>query len=353
MSKREIVIRIDSKTITLAVAFMAVGFLGNRIYHVAGRLLSHVPHPHIGSLRPSPAGPPVEILCDFESEAEGALWKLRGVKLARVSEHATHGQWAGRFSYPARQEGPAALIEDALEDHKIRSNWSGYDALAFEIHNPQTHQERLILQVKDGDGKAYKQNLYLNPESGERITVALDDIKAGVDVTRIAQLNFFEQNPDCLIHQTEETWIRNGKRVNPMKKHQKYGGWIFEKCLPLCLISPSAVMMHRRLFDETGLFDESLPACEDYDLWLRITCQHPVGLTEKSYVVKYGGHADQRSHEFPAMDRFRIYSLKKILDSGKLNAEQTEAARKMLEEKEAIYNQGALKRGRNETLSPL
>ena len=161
-----------------------------------------------------------------------------------------------------------------------------------------------------------------------------------------AQFEFFEQNPDYLIHQTEEIWIRNGRRVNPMKKHRKYGGWIFEKCLPLCLISPSAVMMHRRLFEKLGLFDESLPACEDYDLWLRVSCRYPVGLTEKPYAVKYGGHADQRSHEFPAMDRFRIYALKKILASGKLNPTQAEAAQKMLEEKEKIYNQGAFKRGR-------
>jgi len=162
-----------------------------------------------------------------------------------------------------------------------------------------------------------------------------------------AQLDFFEKNSDVLIHQTEEIWVRNGKRVNPMKKHRKYGGWIFEKCLPLCLISPSAVIMHRRLFDEVGLFDESLPACEDYDLWLRVACRFPVGLTEKPYVMKYGGHPDQRSREFPAMDRFRIYAMKKILNGGGLTPAQTEAVRKMLEEKERIYNQGALKRNKS------
>lgn len=160
------------------------------------------------------------------------------------------------------------------------------------------------------------------------------------------QLEFFEQNPEYRIHQTEEIWVRNGKRVNPMKKHQKQGGWIFEQCLPLCLISPSAVMMHRGLLEETGLFDESLPACEDYDLWLRITCRFPAGLTEKPFVVKYGGHGDQRSREFPAMDRFRIYALKKILASGKLNPGQAGAARKMLEEKVSIYTAGAIKRGK-------
>jgi glycosyltransferase involved in cell wall biosynthesis len=161
-----------------------------------------------------------------------------------------------------------------------------------------------------------------------------------------AQLEFFRENPDYLICQTEEIWVRNDKRVNPMKKHKKFGGWIFEKCLPLCVVSPSAVMMHRKLFDEVGLFDESLPACEDYDLWLRIASRHPVGLIEKPYIVKYGGHADQRSREFPAMDQFRIRSLAKILSQNILTPEQASAAKKTLEEKAKIFIDGALKRGK-------
>ncbi|HOE68605.1 MAG TPA: glycosyltransferase family A protein [Candidatus Omnitrophota bacterium] len=160
-----------------------------------------------------------------------------------------------------------------------------------------------------------------------------------------AQMKFFEENPDYRICQTEEIWVRNGVRVNPMKKHKKYGGWIFEKCLPLCVVSPSAVMMHRTLLDEIGLFDESLPACEDYDLWLRIASRYPVGLIEKPYLIKYGGHADQRSREFPAMDRFRIRSLVKLLREGFLTPEQTLAARKTLEEKSRIFIRGALKHG--------
>lgn len=146
------------------------------------------------------------------------------------------------------------------------------------------------------------------------------------------------------ICQTQEIWIRNGKRVNPMKKHQKFGGEIFEKCLPLCMVSPSAVIIHRSLFDEVGLFDESLPACEDYDLWLRIAARFPIGLMEKPYLTRYGGHADQTSHKYPAMDRFRIQSLTKILNSNILNPSQTEMARQMLEEKTRIYTLGAQKR---------
>ena len=130
-----------------------------------------------------------------------------------------------------------------------------------------------------------------------------------------------------------------------MVKHKKYGGWIFEKCLPLCVISPSAVMIHRRIFDETGIFDESYPACEDYELWLRIASKFPVGLIEKPYIKKYGGHSDQRSHTFPAMDRFRIRALLKILQSGALPPDMARATLQELRKKADIFCRGAAKHG--------
>ena len=203
---------------------------------------------------------------------------------------------------------------------------------------------------QSNQGPAAARNRGIEASRGEWIAF-LDSDDEWLPGKLQAQLNFFAAHPEYPICQTEEIWIRNGTRVNPMKKHKKYGGMIFEKCLALCLISPSAVMIHRNLFDEVGLFDESLPACEDYDLWLRIAAKYPVGLIEKPYVMKYGGHQDQRSREFPAMDRFRIYSLKKILNSGTLNASQETAAREMLEEKSRIYMEGAKKRGKYETLS--
>ena len=197
---------------------------------------------------------------------------------------------------------------------------------------------------QENQGPAAARNRGIERARGEWIAF-LDSDDEWMPGKLAAQLEFFRQNPEYRICQTEEIWIRSGRRVNAMKKHKKYGGWIFEKCLPLCMVSPSAVMMHRSLFEDAGLFDESLPACEDYDLWLRIAARFPVGFIEKHYVIKYGGHADQRSREFPAMDRFRIYSLEKILDSGILNPGQERAAREMLEMKSRIYMQGAMKRG--------
>lgn len=149
----------------------------------------------------------------------------------------------------------------------------------------------------------------------------------------------------ALVH-CDETWIRNGRRVNPRQRHQKRGGWIFHHCLPLCAISPSAAMVHRRVLHEIGGFDEDLPACEDYDLWLRLTARFPVLFLERRLVIKYGGHADQLSRRIPALDRYRIAALTRILESGILSDEDRSAALRTLGEKTVVYAAGARKRGR-------
>jgi len=163
-----------------------------------------------------------------------------------------------------------------------------------------------------------------------------------------AQLRFFSSRPDCRVCQTEEIWIRNGTRVNPMKKHKKHSGWIFEQCLPLCIVSPSAVMIHRSVFDRVGLFDESMPACEDYDLWLRIAPHYEIHLIEKPMIIKHGGHPDQQSRAIPRLDRLRIQALCKALDNGILNPAQHAAALAELKKKCFVYGNGCLKRGRHD-----
>ena len=133
-----------------------------------------------------------------------------------------------------------------------------------------------------------------------------------------------------------------------MKNHRKAGGSVFANCLPLCSISPSSVVLHRTLLDDVGCFDESLPACEDYDLWIRITARHPVLFLGEPLVVKYGGHQDQLSQKHWGMDRFRIYALDKILRGDRLTAEQSDLVLKMLQARCRIFLQGARKRGRDD-----
>ena len=143
---------------------------------------------------------------------------------------------------------------------------------------------------------------------------------------------------------TDEIWIRNGVRVNQHKKHKKHGGNVFQSCLKLCCISPSSAMMHRSVFEDFGFFDEDLPACEDYDFWLRYSAKEDVNFIDEPLIIKKGGHSDQLSGAHWGMDRFRIYSIEKILKEHDLKlVYKIEAIREIILKLEILIN-GSQKR---------
>jgi len=162
------------------------------------------------------------------------------------------------------------------------------------------------------------------------------------------QMQALAEKPGYHLCHTNEIWIRNGRRVNEGKRHKKSGGHIFYKCLPLCVISPSSVVIRRELLRELGGFDESLPVCEDYDLWLRICARHPVLFVEEALTVKYGGHDDQLSRRYSGMDRFRILAIDRVLEEGVLGDADRATAVETLLDKAAVYLNGAEKRGKLE-----
>lgn len=157
------------------------------------------------------------------------------------------------------------------------------------------------------------------------------------------QMAYLGENPELKVAQVGEKWIRNGKSVNPMKKHQKFSGWIFEKCLPLCIVSPCAVVIHKSIFDEMGIFDVEMPVCEDYDLWLRVAKKYQIGLMEELLIVKTGGHQDQLSKKYWGMDRYRVYSMEKLLNE-ELETWQRGLVLKGIINKLEVLNLGRAKR---------
>ena len=174
-----------------------------------------------------------------------------------------------------------------------------------------------------------------------------DDAWKPTKLEKQMEYSVFNQDKYRIIH-TDETWYRNKKFLNQLKKHKKSGGNIFKNSLQLCCISPSSVILKKQIFDDYGLFDENLEVCEDYDMWIRITAKEEVGFLDSPLVLKYGGHSDQLSKKFWGMDRFRIRSLEKNLKNEHFSKSQKINVLDTLIEKLTIVSDGALKRGNKE-----
>ncbi|NQU19293.1 glycosyltransferase family 2 protein [bacterium] len=161
------------------------------------------------------------------------------------------------------------------------------------------------------------------------------------------QLKSMQENPDYLISHTQEIWYKNGKLLNQKKRYKKFGGFIFDKCLSICVVSMSTAMIRRELFEEVGLFNESLPCCEDYDFWLRVSVKFPFLLIDKPLTLKDGGRPDQVSSIYAqGMDKFRIQSIKGLLEEKSLTNQQREIAVQELKQKSQIYAKGCIKHGK-------
>ncbi|MFT6408723.1 MAG: glycosyltransferase involved in cell wall biosynthesis [Arenicella sp.] len=208
-------------------------------------------------------------------------------------------------------------------------------------------QPNVLYFRQDNLGVSAARNMGIRRANGEWIAL-LDSDDQWLPHKLAAQFALLESGQHQVCH-SEEIWIRNGVRVNQMNKHKKSGGWIFERCLPLCAMSPSSIVIHKSVFEAVGLFDQSLPACEDYDLWLKIASQYPVAYIEQACINKYGGHDDQLSRQYWGMDRFRVIALENLLASGLvLSPSNHQAALKVLLKKLSILLKGAVKHGNHE-----
>jgi len=200
-----------------------------------------------------------------------------------------------------------------------------------------------VIRLDKNRGVSHARNVGMEMASGNWIALLDSDDEWKANKLE-RQLEAIHKKPDTVFCHTEEIWIRNGKRVNQMKKHQKFGGFIFDKSLERCLISPSSVLFRKSLLEEIGYFDPTFPICEDYDLWLKVSARYAVLFLDEPLVIKYAGHKDQLSLNTSKIEQYRIKALENLVLEQGLKIEDEFSALEMLIKKCHIYLSGSEKR---------
>jgi glycosyltransferase involved in cell wall biosynthesis len=244
---------------------------------------------------------------------------------------------------PMLKEAVDSVLSQDFEDFELIVVDDGSnDGTGEEI---KKYRERVrLFQSSENRGVSAARNKGILHARGKYVAF-LDSDDLWVKGKLKIQVSFLDDNPQYPLCYTDEIWIRKGKRVNPKVRHAKYSGWIFEKCLPLCIISPSSAMMKKTLFSKVGLFDEVLPVCEDYDFWLRVSARFPVFFINRRLIIKRGGHIDQLSRRSWGNDRYRVIALEKLLSERFITAEEREMVLEEMKGKCKILSKGFMKRG--------
>jgi len=254
----------------------------------------------------------------------------------------------------------ASFVEEAIQsvlvqDFFIRNTSIPFELLVIDDGSTDNTKEvvrsfgdKVKYHFQEHKGVSAARNLGLELTQGDYLAF-LDSDDLWKKEKMSTQMSFMKSFPIAKVCYTEETWIRRGVFVNPQKKHQKYSGWIFDKVLPICLLSLSSALFKREVFEEIGKFDEELPACEDYDFAIRLALKYPVYLLQKPLIIKRGGHSDQLSRKYWGMDRFRVKALEKVLNLN-LKPEQEILVRQEIVKKYQILAKGFEKRNKQEEM---
>lgn len=242
-----------------------------------------------------------------------------------------------------------ALVERAI-DSVLRQSIKPFDIIVVDDGSDdgtsemiQKKYRSINLVQQQNSGVSAARNNGIKHAKGDWISL-LDSDDEWTEKKLENQVNRLIKNPDYHFCHTNEIWIRNGVRVNQKKRHQKYGGYIFDKCLDICRISPSSTLFKKNILEHVGWFDTQLPVCEDYDLWLRITADYKILFVDEPLIIKYGGHTDQLSQSVEGIELFRIKSLENLLANTELSPQKKNLAITMIIKKLNIYLNGLIKR---------
>ena len=204
-----------------------------------------------------------------------------------------------------------------VDDGSSDKTWDVLRTLGFSDSKEERNSLRYIFQRNKGVSAA--RNLGIKAAK-YRYIAFLDSDDLWLEKKLEKQISSLEsQSTRYRLSHTNEIWVRNGVRVNAHLKHEKNGGDIFIQCLKLCCISPSSSLVDRSVFDDFGFFDENLPACEDYDFWLRFCAFEDVHFVNEHLLIKNGGHDQQLSKKHWGMDRFRVTALENLLKNQSLS----------------------------------
>jgi glycosyltransferase involved in cell wall biosynthesis len=247
----------------------------------------------------------------------------------------------------------ASLLDRAIRS-VLNQTWRNFELVV--VDDASTDGTADLPVIKSGNGRfrylrlSENRGVSVARNAGIRATSApwlafLDSDDEWFPTKLSKQVEWAKKNPEFHICQTQELWIRRGIRVNPPKTHEKFGGDLFAASLNRCMITSSSVMLNRELFEAMGGFNEAFPACEDYDLWLRVTSHYQVGLVDEFLLKRYGGHGDQLSKTIPILDRFRVQSLVNLIENGVLTEFQRNLTIESAVKRAIILAQGYKKRG--------
>ncbi len=184
----------------------------------------------------------------------------------------------------------AHCIEKAI-DSVLEQNVDGIEIIL--VDDGSTDSTRELVQEKYGEKVRYfyQENQGIPGARNTGIQNARGDYVAFLDSDDYWRQDKLRQQMALVAEHVEyglvATCCAKIQQDGSLKERNRQGksGWVLKDLFRANFIRTSSVIIRRDCFDGVGLFDESLKEAEDYDLWMRVAAEYPVGFVNESLTV--------------------------------------------------------------------
>lgn len=205
-----------------------------------------------------------------------------------------------------------ALLRRAIES-VLNQSFDDFEVLVVDGAGSESTLElvrsygdgRLRYVPQIGKGIANARNLGVLKARGEFIAFLDDDDRWREDKLELQVETFRELPGDYgLIYTAFTYYYLERDRVLGIK-HPRASGDVYRHMLRDNITGTSTIMVRRECFRRAGLFRESFPTCEDWDMWLRMSKICRFGAIDEP-LVDYSIHSGQFSFAKYLAGRYRM-----------------------------------------------
>lgn len=185
----------------------------------------------------------------------------------------------------------AEFLKNAI-DSVLKQTYKDYEIIV--VDDGSTDDTRHIVGQFDGNiryffqdnaGPAAARNAGIKNAAGKYIAFLDSDDYFFPEKLEL-QTAYIGRYPDmAMVFSDACTTYTDGTRIPHYKLIQEpHWGMIFDKLFLNNFINNSTVLLHKSYLEKTGLFDETIRYSEDYELYLRIAKNFPIGYIDKVLV---------------------------------------------------------------------
>jgi len=130
-------------------------------------------------------------LFDFETPADTGKWSVSRAAIDLSLEHPASGASCAKITFLPSGAASSIRLDTYFEKNKALQDWSRYEVITFDIFNPSSTTERIILQIKDTNDDKIKRDLYLEPNTNNHIEVDISELWGALKPSHLNQFNLF------------------------------------------------------------------------------------------------------------------------------------------------------------------